>query len=58
VDWTETRHHLAGQPGRALRDHALAAGWVEPLPGIRALRTTPDGAAAVKEIFGLLVEAQ
>jgi DNA-binding transcriptional ArsR family regulator len=58
VDWTETRHHLAGQLGRALRDHALAAGWVEPLPGTRALRITPDGAAAVKEIFGLLVEAK
>jgi hypothetical protein len=58
VDWTETRHHLAGQLGRALRDHVLAAGWVEPLPGSRALRITPDGAAGIEETFGLMLEAR
>lgn len=57
VDWTETRHHLAGQLGRALRDHVLAAGWVEPLPGSRALRITPDGVAGIDEIFGLVLDA-
>ncbi|GIH21601.1 ArsR/SmtB family transcription factor [Rugosimonospora africana] len=57
VDWTETRHHLAGQVGRALRDHALAAGWVEQRPGNRALRITPDGAAGIQETFGLVLEA-
>jgi DNA-binding transcriptional ArsR family regulator len=57
VDWTETRHHLAGQLGRALRDHALAAGWVEQRPRSRALRITPDGAAGIEETFGLALEA-
>jgi DNA-binding transcriptional ArsR family regulator len=56
VDRTETRHHLAGQLGRALRDHVLEAGWVEPRPGSRALRITPDGAAGIEKIFGLVVE--
>jgi len=58
VDWTETRHHLAGQVGRALRDHVLAAGWVEPLPGSRALRITVGGAAGIEKTFGLMLEAR
>ena len=56
VDRTETRHHLAGQLGRALRDHILEAGWVELRPGSRALRITPDGAAGIEKTFGLVVE--
>ncbi|HYC81955.1 MAG TPA: metalloregulator ArsR/SmtB family transcription factor, partial [Solirubrobacterales bacterium] len=47
VDWTETRHHLAGQVGRALRDHVLEAGWVEQRPKTRALRITPEGADGI-----------
>lgn len=57
IDWTETRHHLAGQLGRALRDHVLNAGWVEQRPKTRALRITPDGAAGVEKTFGLRVQA-
>jgi DNA-binding transcriptional ArsR family regulator len=56
VDWTETRHHLAGQVGCALRNHALSAHWIEPRPGSRALRITPDGAAGIKKTFGLTLE--
>ena len=57
VDRTETRNHLAGQLGRALRDHVLEAGWVEQRPGTRALRITPDGTTAIQQTFGLLIEA-
>jgi DNA-binding transcriptional ArsR family regulator len=56
VDWTESRHHLAGQLGRALRDHVLAAGWVEPLPGTRALRITQGGVAGIEKTFGVVLE--
>jgi DNA-binding transcriptional ArsR family regulator len=56
VDWTETRHHLAGKLGRGLRDYVLDAGWVEPLPESRALRITPDGAAGLQKTFGLVVD--
>jgi len=56
VDWTETRHHLAGQVGCALRDHALISGWIEPMPGSRALRITPNGAAGIARTFGLVLE--
>ena len=57
VDWTETRHHLAGQLGRALHDRLLEAGWIEQRPGSRALQITPDGAAGIKHTFGLALEA-
>lgn len=57
VDWTETRHHLAGQVGCGLRDYVLAAGWVESVPGSRVLRITPDGVGGIKENFGLVFEA-
>lgn len=56
VDWTETRHHLAGQLGRALRDHALEAGWIKLRPNSRAVQITPDGTADIKEAFGLVLE--
>jgi hypothetical protein len=57
IDWTETRHRLAGQLGRALRDHVLQARWIEQRPASRALRITPAGAAGIEESFGLRVEA-
>lgn len=53
VDWTETRHHLAGQLGRGLRDRFVDAGWVEPMPRHRALRVTPDGADVLQREFGV-----
>jgi DNA-binding transcriptional ArsR family regulator len=53
VDWTETRHHLAGRVGRGLRDRFLEAGWLERRTRHRALRITEQGAAVIKEEFGL-----
>lgn len=53
VDWTETRHHLAGQVGRGLRDRFAEAGWVEPLPRPRALRVTSAGADVLEREFGV-----
>ncbi|SIS19177.1 ArsR/SmtB family transcription factor [Williamsia sterculiae] len=56
VDWTETRHHLAGRLGRGLYDRALSAGWVDPLPTYRALAVTDRGVQAFAEHFGLVLE--
>lgn len=53
IDWTETRHHLAGPAGRALCDRFLAAGWVERLPLYRALRVTPAGERVLLRRFGV-----
>ena len=56
VDWTETRHHLAGQVGRGLHDRFLEAGWVEQRASSRAVRVTSAGATALDRLFGLVVE--
>ncbi|MDF0528777.1 metalloregulator ArsR/SmtB family transcription factor [Tsukamurella sp. 8F] len=53
IDWTETRHHLAGAAGSAVRDRFLRAGWAERLPLYRAIRVTPSGSDALEEWFGI-----
>jgi DNA-binding transcriptional ArsR family regulator len=56
IDWTETRHHLAGQLGRGLRDRFLEAGWVRHHPRHRALAITAEGAALVDREFDLRLD--
>ena len=51
IDWTETRHHLAGGAGRALCDRFFAAGWAERLPTYRAVRVTPAGERVLARRF-------
>ena len=53
VDWTETRHHLAGQVGRGLCERFLTDGWIERRGVHRAVRITPAGADAFDRHFGL-----
>lgn len=57
IDWTETRHHLAGRLGRGLRDRALEAGWLRPLPTYRALEVTPAGGRVLADAFGVRLGA-
>lgn len=53
IDWTETRHHLAGGAGRALCDRFFAAGWAERLPVYRAVRVTGAGERVLARRFGI-----
>ena len=53
IDWTETRHHLAGGAGRALCDRFFTAGWAERLPLYRAVRVTPAGERVLARLFGI-----
>ncbi|GAB3913168.1 hypothetical protein GCM10011575_21060 [Microlunatus endophyticus] len=57
VDWTETRHHLAGALGRGIRDRFLEAGWVTYGPAKRTLTVTPDGERALGRHFGLRLDS-
>jgi len=57
VDWTETRHHLAGALGRGIRDRFLAAGWVQHGPSNRTLTITPDGERALGRHFGVVLDS-
>jgi DNA-binding transcriptional ArsR family regulator len=43
LDWSERRHHLAGQIGRAMLDRFIALSWMKHLPGSRVIAVSPKG---------------
>jgi DNA-binding transcriptional ArsR family regulator len=53
VDWTERRPHLAGRAGAEVCHRLLERGWIERVPGIRAVRVTPTGGAGLRDLLGL-----
>jgi DNA-binding transcriptional ArsR family regulator len=53
LDWSERRHHLAGQVGAAICTAAFARGWVRRHEGTRTLDVTPTGAKAFADSFGV-----
>ncbi|MFI9360309.1 ArsR/SmtB family transcription factor [Kitasatospora sp. NPDC053057] len=55
LDWTERRSHLGGALGAALCRTALDRAWVERIGSGRALRVTPDGCRALRELLGVEV---
>ncbi|MBD0690988.1 ArsR/SmtB family transcription factor [Streptomyces sp. CBMA123] len=55
LDWTERRSHLGGALGAALCRAALDRAWVERIGSGRALRVTPDGGRALRELLGVEV---
>lgn len=52
LDWTERRPHLAGQLGAVLHRELVRRSWVRPLPGSRAVRVSPEGEAALRDLLG------
>ncbi|MBS0502959.1 MAG: winged helix-turn-helix transcriptional regulator [Proteobacteria bacterium] len=55
LDWSERRHHLAGQVGAAICATALARDWLRRRAGTRALDVTPKGEAGFHEVFGVVL---
>ncbi|MFE6867975.1 ArsR/SmtB family transcription factor [Kitasatospora sp. NPDC057692] len=53
LDWTERRSHLGGAFGALLCRTALDRAWVERIGSGRALRVTPDGERALRDLLGL-----
>ena len=53
LDWSERRHHLAGQAGAAICTAALARGWVRRREATRTLDVTPTGTRAFADSFGV-----
>jgi DNA-binding transcriptional ArsR family regulator len=47
VDWSEQRHHLAGQLGSAVTEAFLARGWLRRRKGQRAVDLTESGREAL-----------
>jgi DNA-binding transcriptional ArsR family regulator len=48
LDWSERRHHLAGQLGAALLDRFQQLGWARRVPDSRVLAFTTDGETALR----------
>jgi DNA-binding transcriptional ArsR family regulator len=53
LDWTERRQHLAGVAGARLCDRFLGNGWVIRVGSGRAVRTTPEGRTALRDLLGI-----
>ncbi|MET8283096.1 winged helix-turn-helix domain-containing protein [Micromonospora sp. NPDC005174] len=53
LDWTERRQHLAGLAGAKLCETFLANDWVARIGSGRAVRLTPNGKAALRDLLGL-----
>jgi DNA-binding transcriptional ArsR family regulator len=50
TDWTERREHLAGTIGAAVCASLFSMGWINRVPGGRAVRVTPAGTEALSEL--------
>ncbi|WP_250038090.1 ArsR/SmtB family transcription factor [Paractinoplanes maris] len=53
LDWTERRQHLAGVAGARLCETFLARSWVTRIGSGRAVRLTPDGQVALRDLLDL-----
>jgi DNA-binding transcriptional ArsR family regulator len=52
LDWSERRHHLAGQLGTAMLERFQQLGWARRVPESRVLAFTPDGETALRAWLG------
>jgi DNA-binding transcriptional ArsR family regulator len=52
LDWSERRHHLAGQLGTAMLDRFQQLGWARRVPESRVLAFTKDGELALRAWLG------
>lgn len=53
LDWSERRHHLAGNLGAALFARMLALGWARRSKDSRVVTFTPSGEKALQELAGI-----
>jgi len=53
LDWSERRHHMAGALGAAVTNRLFDLGWIERIPGGRAIRVTSEGSMGLSKQIGL-----
>ncbi|MGE0258997.1 MAG: ArsR/SmtB family transcription factor [Alphaproteobacteria bacterium] len=53
LDWSERRPHIGGPLGKALAARCFALGWIERIPGGRAVAITTCGRRGFAERFGV-----
>ena len=56
LDWSERRYHLKGLVGTRILGRLLELGWLESVPGSRALQLTSSGRAGLSEIFQIEID--
>ena len=55
LDWSERRHHLAGELGSMLLERFLELRWIARIEGTRAVRVTHRGAEELSRRCGIRV---
>jgi hypothetical protein len=53
LDWTERRHHVAGELGSAMLTRFRELKWIAPRRDSRAVRATLEGANRLSELLGI-----
>ncbi|QBD76083.1 ArsR family transcriptional regulator [Ktedonosporobacter rubrisoli] len=53
IDWSERRHHIAGNFGAAFARHFFAKDWIRRSPNSRAVNITEQGQEVLLSEFGL-----
>lgn len=53
VDWSEQRHHLAGQLGAAMTSRMFEAGWIDRGSARRTVVVTPSGTEVLRDALGI-----
>jgi DNA-binding transcriptional ArsR family regulator len=53
IDWTEQRHHISGQHGRAVFTHLVDLGWLRRSGNGRAVHVTTAGESGFATAFGI-----
>jgi hypothetical protein len=56
LDWSERRHHLAGELVSLSLSRFLELKWIATIAGMRAIRITERGHQAFRDAFGLKIE--
>lgn len=55
LDWSERVPHIGGTLGAALAARCFVLGWIERIPGSRAISVTPAGRHGFAERFGIVL---
>lgn len=53
IDWSERKHHVAGNFGAAFANHLFELHWIERQPSSRSIRLTEQGQSEMEHVFGL-----
>lgn len=57
LDWSERRHHLAGELGSRLLDRFLDMKWIARIKEKRSIRITHHGQEAFRQHFGIVLRS-